>query len=410
MSYTYKDLQDEVKRRSTRDQGGTQFDTAAKNLVNFALFRIANEAPFRVLRRLDTIDTVAEFTTGTVSTTVGSKAITFAGASLITNGVITGRRISLPGSSTLFTLDTITGENAATIDLAYDGTTAQSAQSFTIYGQEYYNLPIQTGRVALIWHEGFGYPFPMHFVIDREFISSGLNFDDSDTPELYRMWGEDWTIIQPRQASVLSIASSDTGDTGTVTIFGTVSGFPDSEDIALNGSTVVPGLKSFSAVERVSKAQSSMGRITITANTATDTIATIPVGDTTGGVKYKKIQVYPAPDAIYKLNVLYYKEPYRLVNDNDIHELGQDFDELIILLATSRMQGEQSKKDMEKFFTLYANELSILRRKNADKLDQFVTRDRPSQARGYGGGMQGRPHRFLNFNQVGSRFGPASYF
>ncbi len=57
MSLTFKDLQDEVKRRATRDQGGTQFDTAVKNLINMSLIRIANESPWTALRNTATIST-----------------------------------------------------------------------------------------------------------------------------------------------------------------------------------------------------------------------------------------------------------------------------------------------------------------------------------------------------------------
>ena len=31
---TFKDLQDEVKRRATMNEGGTQFNTAIKNIIN----------------------------------------------------------------------------------------------------------------------------------------------------------------------------------------------------------------------------------------------------------------------------------------------------------------------------------------------------------------------------------------
>ena len=32
--FLFKDIQDEIKRRATRDQGGTQFDTGIKNVAN----------------------------------------------------------------------------------------------------------------------------------------------------------------------------------------------------------------------------------------------------------------------------------------------------------------------------------------------------------------------------------------
>ena len=157
MSMIFSDLQDEVKRRATRDQSGTNFDVAVKNLINASFLRIANETPWRVLRRDSSFDTVAEFNTGTVSATPGNKDITFSGASLITNGVQIGRHIKIDtGTRTVFVLAEITGENTAVLDRVYDGTSAVSGSGYTIFGQEIYNLPIQVGRVGAIWHEGFG--------------------------------------------------------------------------------------------------------------------------------------------------------------------------------------------------------------------------------------------------------------
>jgi hypothetical protein len=413
---TFLDLQNEVKRRATRDQSGGNFDVATKNLINNAIFRIANETPWRVLRREASLDTVATYTTGTVSTTVNSATFTFSGADLITNGVQIGRRLKLDtGSTTLYTIKEITGENTAIMDLVYDGTTAVTASGFTIYGQEVYNLPIQTGRVGSIWHEGYKYPIVMEYITERAFVESGCHFDDSDTPLVYWMWGEDWTINQPRTAGVISAVSSSTSDNSqTVTIFGTVSGYPDSDTITLDGTTSMSTAKLFTKVERVVKDRTTVGRITVSSDSAQTEIAVLPVGDTTAGIKYKKFQMYPSPDQIYKIKVLYYKEPYRLVGSNDVHELGQDFDELIILLATARMDAEQSKsKDLESFFTLYTNELTVLRRKNADKLDWLPNRGRPSQAwngrHGAHGSSHG-PHQWLSYQQMGSKFGPSGHF
>lgn len=410
MSMTFADLQSEVKRRATRDQSGSNYDVAVRNLINASFLRISNETPWRPLRRDASFDTVAEFNTGTVSVGVASKDLTFVGADLITNGVVPGRHIKIDtGTRTIFEIATITGENTATLDRVYDGTTAVSGAGFTIFGQEVYNLPIQTGRLGMLWHEGWGYPFAMEYITKRAFMESGASWDDSDTPYAYWMWGEDWAIEQPRQASVVTVSSSSTADTLNVTVFGTVNSYPDYEIIGVAGTAATNGLKSFSKIERVVKSASSAGRITLTTNSAQETVAVIPVGDTTGGVKYKKVQVYPAPNSVYKVNSVYYKEPYRLVNDSDIHELGADFDELIILLATSKLDGEQSKKDVETFASLFANELKVLRRKNADKLDYLPRRGRPSESF-QKGSRHSRVTANLSYSQAGSKYGPAGWY
>ena len=411
MSLTFKDMQDEVLRRATRDQGGTQFNAAAKNLINMALIRIANESPWRALRRTDTLETEGEYTTGTVTTVKDSKSWTGAGSTawLTSANARVGRRLKITGSSAgsrkLFRIATITADTTLTTEQAYDVTGASSL-AYNILGREDYTLPPQTGRLAMIWHEGFGYPFPMRFVTDREFFDSRTDFDNGDTPTIYRMWTEDWILEQPKAASVVQISSSDSGDTATITVHGTVSDFPDFETIISNGTTTVNGTKSFTKIDRITKNASTDGRITVTANSTNTTLAILPVGDTSAGLQYKHIQIFPAPDITYVLNVWYYKEPARLVDDSDIHELGADFDEVIVLLATSKLQAEQSKDDVKSFFALYNAELKILRRKNADKLDWLPRLQRPRTS------SFGNPRlaRNLTFSQIGSRYGPSSRY
>lgn len=411
MSLTFQDLQEEVKRRATRSQGGTAFDTAAKNLINLSLFRIGNEAPWTALRKTGRISTNGDYTTGTVTTVLDSTTWTGSGTSWLTTANATkGRRIKITGSTSasrkLFTIDTISADTTIATVEAYDVTGA-SGLSYSILGQEIYTLPVQTGRPAILWHEHYGYPDPMIYMTDRSFFESNPSFSTSGAPTHYRMWGEDWVINQPKNASVLRIASSSSSDISIdVTIFGTVSGYPDYEVIttnASNGTTAVSGSKSFTTVERVVKSSSSVGRITVDADSANTTIAVLPVGDTTAGIQYKKIQIWPPPDDTYQINVWYYKDPYRLVNNGDVHELGQDFDELIISLAVAKMQGEQSKKEMDKFFAFYKDELKVLRRKNADRLDWLPRLQRPE-----GGPASARLHKNLSYNQIGPFFGPSS--
>jgi hypothetical protein len=400
---SFADLQAEVKRRATRNQAGTTYDTAVKNLINFSLLRIANETHWRPLRREASFLTVPDFSTGTVTVTADSTALVFSGANLITNGVQIGRRIKFTSggaSNILYEIVAITGENAATLNIPFDGTTTAGV-SFSILGQEKYNLAIQTSKPAVVWHEANGYPYVMSYSPNRTFLESETDFDESDVPEVYFMWGEDCVINQPRTASVITCTSTSASDTTPqITIFGTVSGYPDSETVTLNGLTGVVTTKAFTKIDRITKDASTVGRVTVTANSAADSIAVLPVGDTANAQMYKKIQIFPSPDKIYEVKCLYYKEVQRLVNDDDIHELGQDFDEAIILLATAKLQGEESKRDVTTFFTMFQDELKVLKRKNADKLDWLPRLQKP--------GRRGAPafHSQARYSQAGSKFGP----
>lgn len=402
MSLTYSDLQIEVKRRAQKDSGGSTFDNAIKNIINTSLFRVSREALWRPLRRKTTFDTVTTYSTGSGAGTFtnGTKNVTVTGATFISDGIKVGRRISLSGDSNVFTIRTITGETTLTIDKNYGGTTT-SVGTYSILAQEEYNLPIQAGHKVFLWHEQWGYPFQLTYVPDQEFFGSGVQNTEESVPVAYRMWGEDMVIGQPLQASVVTIVSSSASDnTGSVTVFGVVSGYPDYETINMNGTTSAAGSKSFTSIERVVKSGSTIGRVTVTTNSGNNTVAVLPVGDTTGGILYKKIQLFPLPNEIMPINVQYYKDPFRLVNDEDIHELGQEFDEAIILLATSKMKYENNQTEGDKFYALYQDEIRSLRRTNADKIDWFIRQGRPFSGRTYG-----QIHPFFNVRQAGSNYG-----
>lgn len=405
MAFTYLDLQNEVKRRAVRNQAGTQFDTAAQNIVNTSLFRVSREAKWRGLRREKTFATTAENTTGTLAATNNSATFTGTSTTLITSGIYIGQRIDIQGSSLSYAIETIVSNTSFTTDKVYDGTTA-SGLTFTIHGREEYNLPLQCGRTGLLWHEEFGYPFVLGYVPTRTFFEAGVPLNTGDIPTAYRMWGEDDVIQQPLEASVMSVVSSSASDVtpSTVTIYGTVSGYPDFQSVTLTGTTPALSTKSFTSVERVVKDTTTVGRITVTANSGNATVAVLPVGDATGHVQYKKVQLYPLPTTAFDMHVLFYKDPWRLVNSTDMHELGGDFDEAIILLSVAKIKAENSQKEAEGWFGMYQDEIRTLKRTNADKLDYFPTLQRPRRR---GDGML---HSQLAYSQIGGLYGPSYWF
>ena len=409
--FCFKDLVDEVKRRGTRDQGGTTFDTSVKNAINLALFRISREAPWRVMRRQSHFDTVASYTTGgsQCTGTSASVNITATGATLLADDVRIDRIVKFSGSSEYYTIRSITGETTLTIDRNFNASTTTN-MTYEIYPQATYNLPIQAGHRMFLWHEDYGYPFKMGYSTEQNFYGTGYHRWTKNVPIRYRMWGEDMARQQPKQAGVLTVFSTESGDTSIgITIFGTSGGYPAYETITTNasdGTTVVTGGVLFSEVERVVKNATSAGRIGVYADAGTaTTVAVMPMGDTTAGILYRKVEIHPLPTRIFPINVYYYKDPYRLVGDNDVHEMGQDFDETIILLATAKIKAQSSQKEATNFYALFLDELKTLRRTNADKIDWFPTLKRPR-------GVSGDPRVTSNllFRQVGSQYGKSSRF
>jgi hypothetical protein len=401
----FSTLQAEVKRRALRDQSGTTFDTAVKNVINTSLYRLAREAKWRVLRRESSFDTVTSYTTGTgaVEVTNGSKNVTVTGATFLTNNIQPGRLINLGGSNKVYTIKTITGETTLTVDINYDGTTS-TTQSYSIYPQQVYNVPIQASHRIFLWHREWGYPYQLQFKTDQEFYDRGYDDKTTGIPECYRMWKADMVNEQLKAASIVKVSSSSASDTTPkITVFGTVSGYPDFEQVTLTGTTAASGTKSFTAIERVVRDSATVGRVTITNSAANTTVSVIPVGNTTAGIMYRKVSLYPLPTTVFPIQVYYYKDPYYLVNDYDVHELGGDFDEALILLSVAKMKYETSQAEGDRWGAMYKDEVANLRKTNVDKLDFYPTLSKPKDSRG--NMTEGAVHPYLLTRQIGGAYG-----
>jgi hypothetical protein len=407
----FSELQTEVKRRALRNQSGSEYTTAIKTAINAGLARIAREALWRVLRREATVTTVLGLDSGveTASVTNGSASVTLGGDTIITdNGVNAGRKITFSGSNKTYKIKLITeviGSTFITLDTVYDSDTS-STVTYTILPQEEYNLPIQASHRMFMWHNEFGYPQKMQYITDQQFRSLGIDDETEDIPTHYRMWGENMVINQPNALQVVSVVSSDSSDTSiSITVFGDVGGYPDSETILTNasdGTTVATGSKSFSNIDRVTKNESTVGRITASTDSQLTTLAVLPAGNATSGIMYSKIQIWPLPNSIFPINVQFYKDPYKLVNDKDIHEMGEEFDEAIILIATAKLKYETNQKEGDRFVSLWTDEIKSLKRTNVDKPDFLRTLKRAREE----DGRDPLLHSNLSYRQLGGNYGP----
>ncbi len=407
----FVDLQTAVARGATRDEAGTTYTAAIKSVIIRALKRISKEAKWRSMRRKTFFATKTAYTEGTGAGAFTKDAITITvtGATFLTDSIEIGRRITLSGSNKKFIIRKITGETAITLDQVYDGTTTTTG-TYSILGQEEYNLPIQSSHRMFLWHEEYGYPFTMRFTLDQDFYSSGVNNTQTNIPTHYRMWGENMVKEQLRDTSNLTVSSTAIGDVSkNITVFGTVSGYPGFETLTTHWSDATSGVAgsiSFESVERLVKNDTSSGRMDITANSGNTTVAVIPSGDITDGILYKKIQIYPLPTTAFNINIYYYKDPYNLVHDSDVHDLGGDFDQAIIFLATSLLYYEDNESDKgDKFIALYKDELRNLRKTNIDKPDWYPRLLRARENSIFGGRVQ----RYLSYNQVGGDYGPRGW-
>lgn len=404
---TFLELQNEVSEKSARSDQ-TQETSVIQNAINGALLKIGREAYWRVLRRKTTFNTVTSYTTGTGAATYtnGSTAVTVTGATFLTDNIQPGRLIALGGDSDHYTINEITGETTLVLNRSYTGTTASGDGTYEILPQEEYVLPLQVTHRCFLWHEDYGYPYQMEYVVDQKFWSYGIDRNQEQTPQVYRMWQNDMVLEQLKTSSVITGVSSSTSDTTVnATIYGDVGGYPDQETIILNGTTSVDTTKTFDNVDRISVNSSRVGRLTFTANSSNTTVSVIPAGNGTDQIVYSKVQLWPLPDKVLPVNVYYYKDVFKLVNDNDVHEMGSQFDRAIIFHAVADLKLEEGQVEGNNFFQLYKEEINSLKKTNVDKIDFLNILE--SGARGNFAPMAAP---FLSYRQIGNgNYGPKAF-
>jgi len=405
--FTYKDIQDEIKRRALRNQSGTEYDEEIKNIANTSLLRIAREAKWRQLRRKTHFDTITSYTSGTGYMTVTQSSSTFTlsttAGSFWTDKIEIGRKINFGTSSWDYTIRTFSTATSGTIDILYRGTTS-TATTYEIYPQEQYNLPVQVDHRCILWHEDYGYPFRMYYIPDQTFIDAGVNLVEKNVPTNYRMWGENTAMAQPTTASPLVVTLTSTTDAAVeVTIAGKVAGYPHYEKLKVSTGTTSNTAYEFDSVERVSKDSNTAATITITDSRSGYTVAVLPAGDTTESIKYSKVQVYPLPNRVFPIHVFYYKDPYKMVNDDDIHELGHKFNEAIVLLSVAKIKYQDSQSEGDKWLDMYNDEIKSLKKTNVDKIDWLPILERPNQGR-----TDPFVTKSMQYKQAGAYFGPST--
>jgi len=204
----------------------------------------------------------------------------------------------------------------------------------TVDGTEEYVLPIEFGKMGFCWHTILGYQMKLTPLLEKNYRGSASIGTTEGTPYWYRMFNSKGNVLaQPSSAGVVSVVSSDSGDTTQdIRVEGIVSSYPDAETINLNGTSAVTGSKSFSSIRRISKAASTTGRITVSIGGTT--IGIIPAGDIMQVLRRKWIKFYYIPENTGDtINIYFYRKVFDAVNDDDSYPFDEEFDELILLRA-----------------------------------------------------------------------------
>ncbi len=247
--------------------------------------------------------TTARYVTGTVSGTTGTSTLTFAGGATITSDM-TGRKIKIDDHNEIYKI-TYVAADTATTDTTLTETIA-AGTTFTIY-QDEYDLPSDFLSMKSM-HRYDKFMDYNAVLWDRVYRQGAITFENPD----------EYTILGTNETSFYS--------TGNVTIAGTAATF--------GGGAVVPQ----SAVGKILQIAGSSNQAYITAVAVGGGSCTLDrSGLVANASSYmidppprQKILIYPAPaDDIHVMNVLYYRQYIKVINDSDVIPFPSIFHSLI---------------------------------------------------------------------------------
>lgn len=194
----------------------------------------------------------------------------------------------------------------------------------TVSGTADYVLERDIDKIAIVRQTAS--PYKLIQVPDDIFYRDNPDPSASGNPYWYRLWEMTGLSTRMTAADTISVVSSSTSDgtSFTVTVSGYINGILNSEELTLNGTTVVTTTKTWDAREvYVSKSARTTGNLTVKAVSANTTILTLGREETSP--RFKVINLYPTPSSAITVYVEYYKPIRELINDSDAPEFHEKF-------------------------------------------------------------------------------------
>lgn len=180
---TYTDIQTRVMNKLRIPTSNTTEATKVAAMINEVYRTIAAKQDWWWLVKRTVINTSDDVSTGTVSVTNNSTAITFSSAPATS---VAGFVLLVPGntldSGAVYRIATHTAAaTAATLDAAYTGAT-NTAIAYNVY-RDQYDLPSDFGKP--LWIKRFGYPYPLENIGPEEMAGIKLYSTAAGKPEIY---------------------------------------------------------------------------------------------------------------------------------------------------------------------------------------------------------------------------------
>lgn len=202
----------------------------------------------------------------------------------------------------------------------------------TVSGTEDYILSKDVGNIYQILSSVA--PYHIHSISEQTFDTIEPNRTRTGNPSTATLFEMRGVNTQPSSASVITIVSSSTSDTTeNVIIRGLVSDEDDFEELTLNGNTNVNSSKSFSRIDSITKSAVTVGRITITSNSAAVTNAVMGRLELT--MRFKRLRLYPEPAAVITITIKHFTRSVILTDRYHDTEIPRDWDYVVDALAVA---------------------------------------------------------------------------
>jgi len=225
----------------------------------------------------------------------------------------------------------------------------------TVDGTEFYQLPRDVDKISIIRQTTS--PVRLRYLPDDVFYRYEPNPTEEGNPLYYRIWEEEGVSTVLAVADTITVVSSSSSDTSSfkVSIVGyNASGYLQSEELSLNGTTTVNGALTYVADKpiRISKSAKTTGYITVKEASGATTL--VVLGPEERSPRFKKIGLYPIPSSAITIYLEYYTRLRQLVNDSDTPDMDEKWIWVVRLGAIAKVLQYQGKPDYDKAQALYA--------------------------------------------------------
>lgn len=290
--------------------GTTEFTRA----INNAMLSVSSSYPWVWRQDHLTIQTVAPYTTGTITLTANSRTVT--GSSTSWDTTWTGYWLRVTGEAEWYPVKSIASTTSLTLELPYNGSNTGASKAYTLY-KRIYTLPsiiddpserlllsANNRIIEYMTEEKFGSVFINH--------AAGIMFN-------YTIHDRDYQL---RAYSTGTVA----GTSGTLIVTGTSTAWLDK---VFTGDEIEISSTKYNIASVDSDTQLTLFQILQTSPSGTSYMVR--------SIRAMNIEFGYLPDSTYNVEIPYSKRLYKVIDTNDIIPIPTEFLNVIRYQATSEI-------------------------------------------------------------------------